>query len=102
MTDERNQLDALLDAYAPPPLPPGLRMRVLAHAPRPRRGFFAELWTALGGTKVAAPAFACALALGLGLGMGFDGVAPGDSIDDGTELDAIEWALVDQYTDFGT
>lgn len=99
MTDERDRIDGLLDRLEAPQVPLGLRTRVLAQAPKPSRGFFAELWAALGGTKVAAPAFAFALALGLGLG-GF-GVA--DDGDANADFDALEWALVaDDYTEFGT
>jgi hypothetical protein len=99
MTDERDPLDTLLHRIEAPPLPLGLRTRVLAHAPRPSHGFFAELWAALGGTKIAAPAFAFALALGIGLG-GF-GVA--DDTDTTAEFDELEWALVsDDYADFGS
>lgn len=59
-----NALDA---AFEPVPLPLGLRARVLAAAPRPRRGWWLELAEALGGPRLAAPVFACALSLGLGL-----------------------------------
>ena len=67
----------LLNALPDPPLPAGLRARILAAAPAvadarapappPSRSGWRELWQALGGLRLAGPAFACALSLGVGL-----------------------------------
>jgi hypothetical protein len=66
--DEADALARALDAaFEPVPLPSGLRARVLAAAPKPRRSGWQELAEALGGARLAAPVFACALSLGLGL-----------------------------------
>ena len=104
MTDQRERLDVLLDRLEAPPPPLGLRTRVLAHAPRPSRGFIAEVWAALGGARVAVPAFAFAIALGVGIGVGgFGALDAADVAGSGDELDELEWALVaDEYTDFET
>ena len=81
-------LDAELDTLrnVPPPSP-GLRRSVLAAVARePRRqswqATFAALWRELGGTRLAAPAFALALALGLGAGWALEAAEPADSGDD--------------------
>jgi len=61
-------LDCALDAVSPPlALPSGLRARILATAPAPRVAWWFELGQALGGLRLAGPAFACAISLGLGL-----------------------------------
>lgn len=79
---EASQLDALLDHAAPPPPPTAaLRLAILDAAKRtpqtpiattvrtasPWQALIA-LWRDLGGTRLAAPAFAMALACGIGLG----------------------------------
>lgn len=61
-------LDAELAAALPlPSLPQGLRARILRSAPQPLRPWWHELWQAMGGLRLAGPAFACAFSLGLGL-----------------------------------
>lgn len=79
---EAASLDALLDAATPPPSPAAaLRASILDAAmrtpqtpaasvlrgPSPWQALLA-LWRDLGGTRLAAPAFAMALACGIGLG----------------------------------
>ena len=69
-------LDQALSGLPLPELPATLAARVLAAAPQsarhrppaPRRSGWRELWDALGGLRLAGPAFAFALSLGLGLG----------------------------------
>jgi hypothetical protein len=60
--------DADLDAALPVPSPSaGLRARILAQSPQPRRAWWRELSLALGGPRLVGPAFACAFSLGLAL-----------------------------------
>jgi hypothetical protein len=63
---EARRLEQALDAaFEPVALPLGLRARILASAPQPRRAWWQELAEALGGPRLAGPTFACALSLGL-------------------------------------
>lgn len=70
LCDEARALDAALDRLPTPAPSADFRLRVLATAPigaAPARGL-RELWGALGGWRLTAPALACALALGLAVG----------------------------------
>lgn len=73
--DDATRLARVLDDDALPAPSPALRRAILAHVPRPRLRFadlLADFWAALGGGRVAAPAFALALALGTTLGVNAD------------------------------
>ncbi|WP_395792943.1 hypothetical protein [Aquimonas sp.] len=74
---EAAALDQALSGLPLPELPSSLAARVLAAAPQaarhrppaPQRSGWRELWDALGGLRLAGPAFALALSFGLGLGI---------------------------------
>lgn len=74
---EAAALDQTLSTLPQPELPATLAARVLAAAPQaarqrppaPQRSGWRELWDALGGLRLAGPAFAFALSFGLGLGI---------------------------------
>lgn len=88
---EAERLERALDAaFEPVTLPLGLRARILASAPQPRRTWWQELAQALGGPRLAGPVFAGALSLGLGLVW----LLPGSSTAVDGELDdylALAW-----------
>ena len=95
-------LDAELDALrAVPPPSAQLRRNVLSAVARePRalswRDALAALWRELGGTRLAAPAFAMALVAGLGLGWAIE--APADDDDGSDDLIALA-QLDDAYSE---
>ncbi|HET7845738.1 MAG TPA: hypothetical protein VFL14_16410, partial [Xanthomonadales bacterium] len=77
---------------------PALRRAVLARTPQPRRSLadaLADLWAALGGARIAAPAFALALAIGTTLGLSTDLAA---SAADEQDVDLVDVAqLATEY-----
>lgn len=90
-----SELDEWLAALPEPDPPAGLSARILADAPVPRERLLRQLWQALGGLRVAGPAFACALSLGLAIGLAFAPIAS-------VETDELEaWlALASVDTDY--
>lgn len=68
LLQQARTLDAALDAALPAiAAPAALRAHILRAVPQPSRPWWQDLWQALGGLRLAGPAFACAFSLGLGL-----------------------------------
>jgi hypothetical protein len=90
--DDEVRMERVLDDDAVRAPSHALRRAILARTPQPRRRFvdvLADFWAALGGGRVAAPAFALALAVGTTLGLYAD---PGVAVADDEELDLVEVA----------
>lgn len=86
---QAHALDADLDAALPVPAPlAGLRARILAQVPQPRRAWWRELGLALGGPRLVGPAFACAFSLGLALVW----ILPPPQADTDSEIDS--WLML--------
>lgn len=90
--DDEVRMERVLDDDAIRALSHALRRAILARTPQPRRTYgelLTEFWAALGGGRVAAPAFAVALAVGTTLGLYADPDVA--AVDDG-DLDLVEVA----------
>lgn len=97
--DDARRLARVLDDDAMAAPSTALRRAILARAPQPRRSFasaLAEFWAALGGARIAAPAFALALAFGAALGVYGD-----PAVADDEQPDLVDVAqLATDYPDF--
>jgi ferric-dicitrate binding protein FerR (iron transport regulator) len=96
--DDAVRLDRVLDDDTLPAPAAALRRAILARVPQPRRTLaeaLGDFWAALGGGRVAAPAFAVAFVVGTALGIYAD---PATQSGNDVEIDLVEVAqLATEY-----